>query len=123
MLARGRDWWTPLATAILAAVALRLAWVGDDAYITLRTVENLCDGHGPVWNVGERVQTYTHPLWLLVLTCGRLLTGECYFATIALGAVGTVAAAFLLLRAAGGPWPALAMLAMRNYRARISYWV
>ena len=42
----------------LAAMVVRLAWLSDDAYITLRCVENLMRGHGPVWNVGERVQAY-----------------------------------------------------------------
>ena len=48
------------------------AWVSEDAFITFRAVDQLLAGHGPVWNLGERVQVYTHPLWygLLVLTTG-----------------------------------------------------
>ena len=68
----------------LVAAILRLAWLSDDAYITLRTVENLLAGHGPVWNVGERVQTYTHPAWFWLLALARWLSGEHYFTTIAL---------------------------------------
>lgn len=86
---------------LLFAVALRLAWLGDDCYITLRTVENAARGFGLRWNVDERVQTYTHPLWMLGLLAGRLVTGEVYFTTIAICLVAsTSATAWLLLRAA-----------------------
>ena len=39
----------------------------DDTYIFLRYADNLAKGHGPVFNVGERVEGYTSPLWLLCL--------------------------------------------------------
>jgi arabinofuranosyltransferase len=87
-----------ILSAALAAVIVRLAWVSDDAYITLRTVENWIAGHGLVWNVGERVQTYTHPLWMLLLTAGRALSGEAYFTTIGLGIGVTMLAALVLVR-------------------------
>jgi arabinofuranosyltransferase len=48
--------------ALFAVVLCRTAWVGDDAYITFRTVDNLVHGYGARWNVDERVQAYTHPL-------------------------------------------------------------
>ncbi|MCJ7734944.1 MAG: hypothetical protein MUP11_10390, partial [Anaerolineales bacterium] len=47
-------------------VLLKTAWVSDDAYITFRSVENFIHGYGLVHNVGERVQTYTHPLWFFL---------------------------------------------------------
>ena len=49
-------------------VLFRTAWIGDDAFITMRTIDNWAGGYGLTWNVGERVQTYTHPLWLLLLS-------------------------------------------------------
>jgi arabinofuranosyltransferase len=55
------------ALALFALVLLRTAWVCDDAFITFRTVDNLLHGFGPRWNVAERVQAYTHPLWMLLL--------------------------------------------------------
>lgn len=45
---------------------VRIAWVGDDAYITFRSIENFIHGYGPVYNIGERVQTFTHPLWFFL---------------------------------------------------------
>ena len=52
------------------------AWVSDDAYITFRTVENTLAGYGLVFNVGERVQTYTHPLWLFAMTAIYAVTSR-----------------------------------------------
>ena len=39
----------------------------DDALITLRYAENIARGHGPVWNIGERVEGVSSPLWTLLL--------------------------------------------------------
>src|ERR1700756_4952216 len=64
---------------LFAIELLRTAWLCDDAYITLRTVDNLVSGYGLRWNVAERVQTYTHPLWMLALTLPYALTREPYF--------------------------------------------
>lgn len=38
----------------------------DDPYITFRYAANFLAGHGPVFNVGERVEGYTSPLHLLL---------------------------------------------------------
>jgi len=55
------------ALAFFFFVMVKNAWLSDDAYITLRTVYNFIHGYGLTWNVGERVQTYTHPLWMFLL--------------------------------------------------------
>src|SRR5262245_62638486 len=68
-----------------AAIFVRLAWVSDDAYITLRSVENLATGNGLRWNAVDRVQTYTHPLWMLVLAAGRAIKCDLYLTAIRLG--------------------------------------
>jgi len=33
----------------------------------LRTVRNLVEGEGLRWNLHERVQGFTHPLWMFLL--------------------------------------------------------
>jgi arabinofuranosyltransferase len=50
----------------LLGLAFRRAWVGEDAFITFRTIEHFVHGEGLRWNIDERVQSYTHPLWLFV---------------------------------------------------------
>ncbi|HEX4386790.1 MAG TPA: hypothetical protein VH083_27735 [Myxococcales bacterium] len=44
----------------------------DDAYITFRAAVNLAHGNGPVFNVGERVESATSPLWVLLLAGSEL---------------------------------------------------
>ena len=53
---------------LFRVVLLRSAWITEDAYITLRTVDNFINGYGLTWNIAERVQVYTHPLWMLALS-------------------------------------------------------
>lgn len=55
------------ALATFAATWLAVAWLCDDAFITLRHVDNFLDGHGPRFNLAERVIGFTHPLWFFVL--------------------------------------------------------
>ncbi len=47
--------------------------MAEDAFIYLRVVQHLLWGHGPVFNVGERVEVYTSPLWLGLLAAGALV--------------------------------------------------
>jgi arabinofuranosyltransferase len=73
------------------------AWVGDDAFITLRTVDNALHGHGLRWNVGERVQAYTHPLWMFLTLGATWLIGSAYHAVTWLSIACSAAAAALVI--------------------------
>ena len=45
-----------------------VAWfLTDDAFISFRYVRNLLEGHGLVFNPGERVEGYSNFLWVLEL--------------------------------------------------------
>ncbi len=55
----------PLAIVLIGAWTYR--WVDEDAFINFRIVHNLLAGHGPVFNVGERVEVSSDPLWLFTL--------------------------------------------------------
>lgn len=81
-----------LVLALNCILLLRNAWICDDAYITFRTIDNLVRGFGPVYNVGERVQAYTHPLWMLVEAAAYLFTHEFFFTVIILSVVLSEAA-------------------------------
>jgi arabinofuranosyltransferase len=63
---------------------LKNAWVDEDAYITFRSVEQLFAGNGPRWNPHERVQAFTHPLWLALLSFSRLLTRDLFACSLAI---------------------------------------
>ena len=88
------------ALSALLLVTMRTAWVSDQAYMTIRTADQIRAGSGPRWNVDERVQVAAHPLWLGAMTAARAVTGEAYFSSLALGAgMSLLAAGLLLFRA------------------------
>ncbi len=63
-----RDHAVIIAVAVLAlSVVIYFGWMSDDAFIGFRYVANTLMGYGPVFNVGERTQGYTNPLWLVLL--------------------------------------------------------
>jgi len=66
------------------AELIRTAWVSDDAAITLRTVLNFIHGYGPRFNIDERVQAYTHPLWFLLLSLISLITNRVFISAYVL---------------------------------------
>ncbi len=75
------------------------AWVSDDAYITFRTLDNFFDGHGLRWNIAERVQTYTHPLWMGVIGICYFFTGNAYYSAIMLSLTFSVLSLLVVSRA------------------------
>ncbi|MEL7428218.1 MAG: hypothetical protein AAFN81_34920, partial [Bacteroidota bacterium] len=56
--------WALFLLVILVVIAN--AWMSDDSYITLRTVYHFTEGYGLRWNISERVQVFTHPLWMML---------------------------------------------------------
>lgn len=68
-----------LSLSLMTYVLVVSAWQCDDAYITFRTVRNVFAGHGLTWNPGERVQAYTHPLWLLLGLGAYGVSGELFY--------------------------------------------
>ena len=58
---------------VFALLAWDRRWMSDDGYINLRVVWNVLHGHGPVFNIGERVEAGTSPLWIFVLVVARIL--------------------------------------------------
>lgn len=98
---------------LFAAAFLFTAWVCEDAFITLRTADHLIHGRGLVWNVGERVQAYTHPLWLFVVTPVVLLLGDPYFALIVASGLFSFLALFVLFRSRDN-WDLYAIVGMAS---------
>ncbi|MEN8164572.1 MAG: hypothetical protein ABFS37_10620 [Acidobacteriota bacterium] len=106
--------WAALVLVCAAFVGHGLfhLFVQDDAYIFFRYSENWINGWGPVWNQGERVEGYTSPAWLAILTTIRLATGSfepgIHIISLGLG----VGALVLLFMLAGSvvrdPWAGLA---------------
>jgi hypothetical protein len=92
--------WRPSALHVVACLVLVSAgaavWaVGrvslDDAFITYRYAQHLAQGHGPVFNLGERVEGYTNPLWVLFSSVAIRGGIDPYAATAALGVASYLA--------------------------------
>jgi arabinofuranosyltransferase len=99
-----------LPIAVLLVLGYENRWTSDDSFIDFRIVQQLLAGHGPVYNVGQRVEAYTSPLWLSLLALAAALGARVEGAAVALGIVFSVGGlalaergAFLLLPAHRAP--------------------
>ena len=72
------------ALVLFFFVLIKNAWLSDDSFITLRTVYNFIHGYGLTWNVDERVQTFTHPLWMFLLSGSYFFVRSIYFSSLLL---------------------------------------
>jgi len=79
-VARCRQHWVNPAMGSLVVVivvsligAWQYRWICDDAMINFRIVDNFVHGHGPVFNVGERTEVYSDPLWVAALIIMRIV--------------------------------------------------
>lgn len=69
-------------TLLISIVIFSNAWISDDAGLTFRSIDNLHRGFGPTFNISERVQAYTHPLWMWLLALVTAFSQEYFFTTI-----------------------------------------
>lgn len=83
--------------ALFTVVLLRTAWVCDDAFITFRTIRNFLQGYGLTYNPAERVQSYTNPLWMFLLSVPGFFTKEPYYTSISLSLLLSLAAVLILV--------------------------
>ncbi len=85
------------SVVIVTAVVAWFAWLSDDALITIRTALNTVHGYGLVFNVDERVQAYTHPLWFAILVGAGWLTGQWMLMPMLLGIATTAGATGIIV--------------------------
>jgi arabinofuranosyltransferase len=89
---------------IFTYVFLANAWIGDDAYITFRVVDNFINGYGLTFNPDERVQAYTHPLWMLLLSAAYAVTSNLFYTTLALSYALCVLAFAVVFKSLNSVW-------------------
>jgi len=78
----------PTATAIAILCVSAFFWwkyTIDDTYITLRYSHNLAMGNGPVFNVGEKVEGYSCPMWVFFLGFAEWIGCDPVFTSKAIG--------------------------------------
>ncbi len=74
---------------------LKNAWLAEDSFIILRSVDQFLAGHGFRWNPHERVQVFTSPLWYLLI-----IASTAFCKTLYLNLIGLSIALHVLLLAA-----------------------
>lgn len=102
---------------------IKTAWLGDDAYITFRTIDNFVNGYGLRWNISERVQSYTHPLWLFLLASIYFFTREIFFTSLIFSIVISIIAVVILVWKFSPSWEnkIIVLLALIFSKAFIDY--
>jgi len=84
-------------TVFFTIIVVRNAWITDDAYITFRTVDNFINGYGLRWNIANRVQAYTNPLWMFLVSLIYYVTREIYFSVLLLSIIISLATVWLFV--------------------------
>jgi arabinofuranosyltransferase len=88
------------AAAVLLVLHTRLFWryTVDDAFISFRYAQNLIDGHGLVYNPGERVEGYSNLAWTLLFALLSLVSAEPVgLAKIVAALLGVLSLPFVML--------------------------
>ena len=88
----------PMLISFAILLIVRRAWVCDDAYITFRTIDNFYHGYRFTWNATERVQVFTHPLWMLLLTATTWIFNDIYLTTLLMAILLTAITLLILTR-------------------------
>jgi hypothetical protein len=104
--------------ALVARVFLG-PYVADDAYITFRYSQNLATGDGFVYNVGERVQGTTAPLFTVLMAAAAAIRLDLAWSSLAINSAAdlvTILCGAVLLTRAG--WPIAAIL----YGTALALW-
>ena len=85
-----------VSTLIFGLIVFLSAWNCDDAYHGFVTVRNILNGNGFVYNVGERVNVCTCPLFVLMLTGFTFIFREVTIASYILCTVFSTAAFYMI---------------------------
>lgn len=83
---------------VIGLILLVVGWnafVHDDAWITYRVLDNFVNGYGLRFNIDERVQAFTHPLWLFLHVPFYLVIEEPHWISIGLSVACVGGALFL----------------------------
>lgn len=111
-----------LSAVVVTLVVIQNAWICDDAFITLRVADHALAGRGLVFNEGWRVQAYTHPAWLLLLTVVHGGLGSGFWTAIVCSVATTAVALWLgLFRIARVPVVVVLAAALVGSRAFVDY--
>ncbi len=109
-----RRQWLPLLAIVVVLLLVQASYglcTQDDAYISFRYARNLVEGHGLVFNPGERVEGYTNFLWTVLFAPFIGLGLDPAPVSISIGMITTAALLWATWEAAGRRWLAPALVA------------
>src|SRR5690554_3312469 len=89
-----------LVIPLFILVLLKSLWINDDAAITFRTILNTLNNFGLTFNISERVQAYTHPLWFMLLLLSTKISGNVFISTFFVSAIVSILNFLILIRKA-----------------------
>lgn len=87
-----------IGIVVLLAIIIKSAWLVDDAYISFRYVRNILNGYGLRWNVIQRVQAYTNPLYVFLMVPLYAVSSNMYLSSLFLSISLTVSAVFIAIK-------------------------
>ena len=87
-----------LTTILFVVVITLLAWQSDDAYHAYVMARHLVEGHGFVYNIGERATASTCPLFTLVIALGYLLFRNMYLVSLLICILFSSLAYFIVVK-------------------------
>jgi arabinofuranosyltransferase len=107
----------------VVARAIDMAWVADESYVSFRYAQNLANGHGLVFNPGERVGGLGSSLWAILLSVAIRLGIGAPHAAVFLGISSLVGLLWVTGRSstaepsadASGVFPIAAILLASSY--------
>ncbi|MBN9745837.1 hypothetical protein DMP23_32965 [Amycolatopsis sp. A1MSW2902] len=73
-MGQDRSWRVAVLLLVLGFSLLHqllFATATEDAYVSFRYAQNIADGNGPVFNPGDRSETYSNFLWLVTIALPR----------------------------------------------------
>ncbi len=116
------------AVALFIWIAVSLDFTQDDAYISYRYVQNYLNGHGLVYNIGERIEGFTNFGWVVYLlmwgSWGLKFVLVSKITGYVLGALIVIVSYLIAKEVLGekGKWYALLVAYLVGINQSVAYW-
>ena len=87
-----------LLIALILFQIYKISWIDDDAMISFKSALNLVKGYGLTYNISERVQSFSNPLWTLIISIAYFFTNEFFYTAMVLNLFLTFVLIILVIK-------------------------
>lgn len=87
-----------LLIALILFQIYKISWIDDDAMISFKSALNLVKGYGLTYNISERVQSFSNPLWTLIISIAYFFTNEFFYTAMVLNLFLTFVLIILIIK-------------------------